>query len=211
VLPEQPHSTCLWPLLTHFFGKGDARTYGEAGKAPIEHTILVEINLAAVGTFEEAEFSGWIDPHDLSNRLRFMLLHLPLHSARVILQAPTRPHESIIESESNVGIPLIRLRRSRDIDLPPIRERETNIDLVEAAGAVMAAGSSQHDPAGGHATIALFEVGDTPGNIIPDFRLSGHPLKIDFDWRLHAVAPDDWPKNDYRRSAPALLTCVNFS
>jgi hypothetical protein len=210
VLPEQPHGACLRPLLTHFFGKGDARTYGKAGKTPIEHAVLVKINLATVGTFEETEFSGQIDSHDLPDGLGFMLLHLPLHCSCVVLQAPTCPLKSIIEGEGEIGMPFISLRRPRDINFPPVRKRETDIDLVKAPLAVMATGSFQHDPASGHSTIALFEVGDTPANIVLDFRASRHPLKIDFNWRLHAVAPD-WPRIEYRRSASAPLTCVNFS
>ena len=41
-------------------------------------------------------------------------------------------------------MPLIRRCGTRDIDFPPVRERETDIDLIKPASAVVPAGSFQH-------------------------------------------------------------------
>jgi hypothetical protein len=73
---------------------------------------------------------------------------------------------------------------------PPAGGRETDVDLVKAAIAVVPAGSLQYDPTRGHASIVLFEFGDAISDSTPDFGSSGHALKIDLDRRLHAAAPD---------------------
>ena len=74
----------LRPLLAHLLGEGHTSANGKAGNAAAEHAVLMEINLPAIGAFQEAKLSGRIKPHNRSNRLRFMLLHLPLHSAHVV-------------------------------------------------------------------------------------------------------------------------------
>jgi len=112
----------------------------------------MKIDLTAIGAFQEAELPGRIKPHDRSNRRRFVLLHLPLHSAHTLLQATTRPLEGIVERKIKVGMQFVRRCGTRDIDFPPVREREADVDLVKSATAVVSAGSLQYDPASGHAS-----------------------------------------------------------
>jgi hypothetical protein len=46
-----------------------------------------------------------------------------------------------------------------DIDFATVREGQTNIDLIETAGPMMAAGPFQHDPASCHPAIPLLQLG----------------------------------------------------
>ena len=74
-----------------------------------------------------------------------------------------------------------------DIDLAAIRQRQTDIDLVESASAVVRAWRFQGHAAGGHAAISLFElvhmVCNRGTNILPRI----HPLEVDLDRCLHDV------------------------
>src|SRR5215471_3077487 len=88
VLAERPDRACLRPLLAHLLGERHASADGQAGKAAIQHAFAMEIDLTAIGAFQEAELPGRIKPHDRSNRRRFVLLYLSLHSAHTLLQSP---------------------------------------------------------------------------------------------------------------------------
>ena len=161
MLAERPDRARLRPLLAHLLGKRHASADDQAGKGAIQHTVAMEIDLTAIGAFQEPELPGRIKPHHRSNRRRFMLLYLSLHSAYTLLQSAARPLERIVERKIKVGMPFVRRCGARDIDFPPVREREADVDLVKPASAVVPAGALQYDPASGHASIAFFEFGDT--------------------------------------------------
>jgi hypothetical protein len=118
-----------------------------------------------------------------------MMLHLPLQVANLILQLPARPFERIVDGEIQIGMALIGLRGAVDIDFPSVGKRQTDVDLIKPAGAVMTAGCFQHHLACGHATESLFEISDMLGKSGLDLRLRFHALKFDFDWRLHDPEP----------------------
>ena len=117
------------------------------------------------------------------------MFHLPLQVANLILQLPARPFERIVDGEIQIGMALIGLRGAVDIDFPSVGKRQTDVDLIKPAGAVMTAGRFQHHPACGHATETLLEVGDVLGEVGLDFRPRFHALKFDFDRRLHGLTP----------------------
>jgi hypothetical protein len=66
----------------------------------------------------------------------------------------------------------VRLRRSSNIDITSIRQRQTNIDVVLASGLVVAPGPLDHDPACGNAE-ALFELSHMLGNQFAARRIDG--------------------------------------
>lgn len=66
-----------------------------------------------------------------------MVLHLSLQLANLILQLPARPLERVVDGERQVGMPLVGLRGAVDIDLPAVRKRQTDVDLVESTRLVM--------------------------------------------------------------------------
>ena len=56
----------------------------------------------------------------------FVMLHLALHLAYLILQLPARALEGIVERVVDVRITLVVLRRAADIDLAAVRQGEVN-------------------------------------------------------------------------------------
>ena len=66
---------------------------------------------------------------------------------RPTAQLTARALESVVQGERLVGVPLVILRRTADFDFPPVWQREPNMNLVETAGEMMAAGSLDDDSA----------------------------------------------------------------
>src|SRR5262249_60796156 len=118
---------------------------------------------------------------------------MALQPADLILQLPPRPLEGIVESEMSVRMPLVQARRTPDTDLLSVRERQADVDLVEAAVAMVFARRLHHHPAGGYAPEAILE----PGNVLGNNRAQGlarlHSLEVDLDGALHAYCPTDVP------------------
>src|SRR5664280_713472 len=155
----------------------------------IEHAVAVEINLPAVAGLDESEFAGGIEPHHRGNWQIFMVLHLSLQLANLILQLPARPFEGVVDGEVQIGMALIGLRGALDIDLPSFGKRQTDVDLIKPAGAVMTAGRFQHHPTCGHATKPLLKVSNVLGEGGLNLRPRLHALIFDFDRRLHDLTP----------------------
>jgi len=116
-----------------------------------------------------------------------MIFHVALRAADLILQLPARVFEGIIKGECEIRMPLIRRRGPFHIYLSAVRQRETNVDLVKPAGAVMLTRAFQQHPACGYAAPALLELRDMLRDGIFDLRSSGHALKFDFRRRLHVL------------------------
>jgi hypothetical protein len=128
---------------------------GQTGKSAFKHAVSMKIYLAAVAGFEESELAGWIQSRDRSNRLALVLLHLVLEPPRMILQPSARPFEGVIDSERQIGVPLVCRRGAFDIDFPTVRKRQPDVPLIKSTSMVMAAWSFQYDPASCHTTIPL--------------------------------------------------------
>ena len=96
---QQLHRARLLSLLAHFLGKGHATAPSQAGKRAVEYAVPMEINLPAVTGLDESKLAGGIEPHHRPNRGAFMVLHLSLQLANLILQLPARPLERIIDGE----------------------------------------------------------------------------------------------------------------
>src|SRR5450759_294239 len=118
----------------------------------------MEIDLRAIAGAKKSEFTGWIKPHDGSDRLRFVAFGHSPHAPGVVLQTPARPLERVIDSVGQVRMSLVGLRRPADIDFTAIRQRQPNVDVVQAAGLVPMAGTFNDDPARRNAAIALFKL-----------------------------------------------------
>src|SRR6266511_757885 len=97
--------------------------------------------------------------------------------------------ESIIDGKPKIGMGLVRRRSAPDVDFATIRERKMDIDLIETAGAVMAARPLQHHPASRHAAIAPLQLGYMLLDGSADIRSSLHALEIDLNRRLHGRPP----------------------
>ena len=155
MFPKQRYGRRLHALIASFLGIGYPRAHGQAGKSIVEHAVAVEVDFLSVAGLEEAELARRIKPDDRSNRRAFVMLHLPLRAANLILELPAGVLESIVEGECQIGIPLVLRRRPSHIHLAAVGKRETNVDLVQTAFAVMLTGPFQHDPARGYATPEL--------------------------------------------------------
>src|ERR1700758_2631542 len=99
-----------------------------------------------------------------------------------------------------VCMPLIQTWRTPDIDLLSVRERQVDMDLVEAAGAVVFARRLHHHPAGGYAPEAILETGNLFGNNCAQGLARLHSLEVDLDGALHAHCPIDVPLRTLRTS-----------
>jgi hypothetical protein len=117
------------------------------------------------------------------------MLHSALHAAHLILKLPPRVLERIVDRESQVGVPPVRWRRAFNIHFAALRQRETNMDLIQRATAVTMAGRIHDDPARRHATAALLEFSHMLLDSVPDCRGFGHAVKFDLGPRLHGVSP----------------------
>ena len=140
MLADEPDGARLRALLALLFDKGNALTGIEFLETAVKNAVAVEINLVSRGGLDEAEFAERVEFRYRPRRRAVMLLHLSLHAADLVLQLPARAFESIVERESEVGIALVILRRVVDIDLAAVGQRQADIDLIKAPGAVMAAG-----------------------------------------------------------------------
>jgi hypothetical protein len=87
---------------------------------------------------------------------------MALQPTDLILELSARPLERIVESEMNVRMPLIQTWRTPDIDLLSVWERHADVDLVEAAGAVVFARRLHHHPAGGYPPETILKLGNVP-------------------------------------------------
>jgi hypothetical protein len=84
-----------------------------------------------------------------------MRFDMALQPADLILQLSACPLECIVESKVNVRMPRVQTWGASNIDLLPVRERQADVDLVKAAGAVVFARCLHHHPAGGYAPEAI--------------------------------------------------------
>src|SRR5262249_7506243 len=126
---------------------------------------------------------------------------MALQPADLILQLPTRPLECIVESEMSVRMPLVQARRTPDIDLLSVRERQADVDLVEAAVAMVFARRLHHHPAGGYAPEAILEAGNVLRNNCAQRVARLHSLEVDLDRTLHADRPTDVPFRTLRTTS----------
>ena len=67
--------------------------------------------------------------YDPSDGLAFVMFHLTLRAAHLILKLPARVLESIVDGENQIGMPLICRWSSFHIHLAAVWKRETNTDL----------------------------------------------------------------------------------
>src|SRR6516162_7139278 len=126
---------------------------------------------------------------------------MALQPTDLILELSTRPLECIVESKMNVRMPLVQMWRAPDIGLLPVRERQADVDLVEAAGAVVFARCLHHHPASGYAPEAILETGNVLGNNCAQGLARLHSLKVDLDGALHACRPTGVPFRTLRTSS----------
>src|SRR5215467_5403819 len=130
---------------------------------------------------------------DQALRSSLVRFDMALQPTDLILELSARPLECIVESKMNVRMPLIQTWRTPDVDLLPVRERQTDVDLVEAASAVVFARCLHHHPAGGYAPEAILEAGNVLGNHCAQGLARLHSLEVDLDGALHADRPTGVP------------------
>jgi len=184
MLAEQLDRACLGSFFAQLLSEYDVGTHGETVECAIEHAISMKIDFVAVGGLQESKLTGRVDGLHGRDRLTFVLFHLPLQAADLILQPPSRMLEGIIDGKRKIGVALVRRRGAPDVDFATIRQRKMNIDLIEAAGPVMTAGPLHHDPASRDAAVAPLQLGHVLLDRIADVRSSLHPLEIDLNGRF---------------------------
>jgi len=139
--------------------------------------------------------------------------------AHLILQLTARALEGVVERVVEVSVALVVLRRAIDIDRAAVRQNQMDIDLVEAAGAVVAAGRLQDHAGRGNAAEALLKRRHLLVDGRTHVRPRLHALKINLDWRLHRallqiLVPDSPNAPSHllidARAIPRSLTWLNF-
>ncbi len=75
-------------------------------------------------------------------------------------------------------MPLVRLRRASDIHFAAVRQRQTNVDLVQAAGLMAVAGTLDDDPARRNAAIARFKLLHQVRDLFLHGRTGSHILEF---------------------------------
>jgi len=111
---------------------------------------------------------------------------MALQPTDLILELSARPLECIVESKMNVRMPLVQTWRTPDTDLLSVRERHADVDLVEAASAVVFARCLHHHPADDYASEAIREACNVVGNNCAQGLTRLHSLEVDLDGALHA-------------------------
>jgi hypothetical protein len=111
------------------------------------------------------------------------------HAVDLILKLPAGALEGVVERKIEIGIAFVVLRRMADIDLAAFRQSEADIDLEEAALAMMIAGRFQHDAAGRDAAEVLLELADVLGDGAAEVGPRLHPLKVDPNRGFHGFFP----------------------
>ena len=114
-----------------------------------------------------------------------MMFDLSLQAPGMILEPPTRPFESIVDGEQHIGVSLVGLCRAPDIDFTTVRERQTNVDLIEAACVVSATWTLHDDPARRHTLIALLKLIHMSRDQFPDHGSANHILKFNLHRCFH--------------------------
>ncbi len=137
VLAKNLYSRRLRTLVAHFLGEGHTRADGETRKCVVQNAVALEVDFLSVTGLEETKFAGRIKPHDCSNGLPLVLLHLSLGAANMILELPAGVLESIIDCERQIGMPLVGRRSPSYIRFAAVRQGEANMDLVKSALVVM--------------------------------------------------------------------------
>ena len=89
----------------------------------------------------------------------------------------------------NIAVTFIGAWSTADVDFPSIGQSEANIDLVQAATAVVLAGRPHHDMASGDPTEAIFESGNIVGNVLAHFLGWLEPVKFDSRCCFHDLFP----------------------
>src|SRR3990172_7894918 len=97
------HRACLRALVARFLEEGNSRTCLQVDKSIVQHTVAMEIDLASVGSRQEAEASGFIDPDNGAERLGLMGLDVALHPADVVLQPAAGPLEGVVDGKARIG------------------------------------------------------------------------------------------------------------
>src|SRR5271163_2766741 len=164
---------------------GDTRADGETLERTVRDAVAMEVDFPAVAAEDEAVSLLGPQLRHGSDRLRGMRLDLAAHAPDLILQAPPRALERVVNREVEVEKALVRCRSPCDRDFPPVRQRHMDVDLVVAARPVMGARCLNRDAKGGYAPVALLDVRDAFENARPRFGDRLHPMEVDLRRRFH--------------------------
>jgi len=85
VLSEQLHGARLRSFLAHLLGEDDVRSHGKPAERAVEHAVAMKIDFVTIGRLQESKFAGSIEVLHGSHRVTFVLFHLSLQTANMIL------------------------------------------------------------------------------------------------------------------------------
>src|SRR3974377_412746 len=129
----------LRPFLAHLLDVADPRARLDL-RCVAKNAIAAEVYFLSLGSVEKPNLAAFINPHNISFRLIFVLLGLASHQPRLILQSSAGAPEGVVDSEGQVGVAFVLLGRTSNIDLTTIRECKPNAHLILTAGLVVITG-----------------------------------------------------------------------
>lgn len=174
----------LGPFLAHRFVETNAGARREM-HVFADNAVLVEVDFVAVGGAEKSIAPIVIIRKNGAERLLLECLDVALHGANVILQCSRGASERVVYGEFQIGVARVLMRRARHGYFPATRKRHVNIDLVEAAFAMVTPRRTNGDMARGQPTEHRLK----PRDMFRDHALKGLaglcPVEIYPEWRLH--------------------------
>jgi hypothetical protein len=97
--------------------------------------------------------------------------------------------ECVIDGEIQVCMTLVRRRRTADIDLSPLRQGQTDVDLIKAAPVMMLAWRLKGDTTGCNAPKSLLQPRDMFEYAVAEQFARVHSLEIDMHGAFHIQTP----------------------
>lgn len=149
----------------------------------------MKVNLPAIRRPQKAEFTGRIEQDNRPDGSVFVMFHLALNAAYLILKLTAGMPEGIVDGECQIGVPFIRPRCPSHIDFAPVRQRETNMHVVKPAKTMMMTWALYRDPASDYTTPPLLQLADVLGNRLLNLRRAADVLKLDLRCYLQLSSP----------------------
>jgi hypothetical protein len=116
-------------------------------------------------------------------------LYLPSQPLALVLYAPPRALECIIDREIRVCMTFVSRRCAADIDLSPLRQGQPDIDLVQAASVMMFGWRLDGDATGGDTAKSLLKAREMFEHAVAEQFVRIHSLEIDMHGAFHVQTP----------------------
>jgi hypothetical protein len=115
------------------------------------------------------------------------LLHIAALLVDMLLDQPLGSAEGIVDGKLGAGKAVVSLRRVVDVDVDAARQRQVNVGVVKAAGAMVLVWNPDDDVAGGQSTVEMLEGADVLDDHLIESFTDIAALKADPQRRFHCA------------------------